>query len=407
MQSLKELYRIGRGPSSSHTMGPERACLLAKERYPEAIAFRIVLRGSLALTGEGHGTDRIIKETLSPLPCEILLDTVTETGTHPNTMDIFPITADGELTPMRVYSVGGGAIVIEGESAPIADDTVYPLSTFSAIAEECRTHNMRLWEYVLRCEGEDIFSYLFTVWQAMKTAIEHGLTKTGTLPGGLGTARRAQIIYQQRHIDESAQTKENRLVSAYAFAVSEENAAGGVIVTAPTCGSCGVLPSVLKYMQDTRGFSDTEVVRALATAGLIGNIIKTNASISGAECGCQAEIGSACSMAAAALGELFEMGLDQIEYAAEVAMEHHLGLTCDPICGLVQIPCIERNAVAAMRAINALSLANFLYGSRKITFDLIVKTMYNTGRDLPLGYRETSVGGLAKYYPIELEKSNN
>lgn len=235
----------------------------------------------------------------------------------------------------------------------------------------------------------------------MKTSVHEGLTTSGVLPGCLGTQRRAQHLYNQRHIDESAQTKENRLVCSYAFAVSEQNAAGGVVVTAPTCGSCGVVPSVLHYMQDTRGFSDEQIVHALAAGGLIGNIIKTNASISGAECGCQAEIGSACSMAAAALAELFEMGLGQIEYAAEVAMEHHLGLTCDPIAGLVQIPCIERNAVAAMRAINALSLANFLADSRKISFDLIVKTMYNTGRDLLNSYRETSSGGLAKYYPVD------
>jgi L-serine dehydratase len=275
------------------------------------------------------------------------------------------------------------------------------LSTYAEIAEQCKARGIRIWEYVRECEGEQIFDYLSLVWHTMKNSIKEGLSVTGTLPGGLGTVRRAQTLYQKRHIDESAQTKENRLVSAYAFAVSEQNASGGVIVTAPTCGSCGILPSVLRYMQETRRFSDEEIVRALATAGIIGNIIRTNASISGAECGCQAEVGSACSMTAAALGELYEMGLDQIEYAAEVAMEHHLGLTCDPICGLVQIPCIERNAVAAMRAINAVSLANFLSDSRKITFDLIVKTMYNTGCDLPLGYRETASGGLAKYYPIE------
>ena len=224
-----------------------------------------------------------------------------------------------------------------------------------------------------------------------------------SLPGILGTKRRAQKLYNQRHIDESAQTRENRLVCSYAFAVGEQNAAGGVIVTAPTCGACGVVPSVLNYMQETRGFSDEEIVRALATGGIIGNLIKKNASISGAECGCQAEIGSACSMAAAALAELFGMGLGQIEYAAEVAMEHHLGLTCDPIAGLVQIPCIERNAVAAMRAINALSLANFLADTRKISFDTVVKTMYNTGKDLLNSYRETSSGGLAKYYEFKLK----
>lgn len=234
----------------------------------------------------------------------------------------------------------------------------------------------------------------------MKLTIHEGLTVSGVLPGCLKTERRAQKLYNQRHIDESAQTRENRLVCSYAFATGEQNASGGTVVTAPTCGACGVVPAVLKYMQETRGFDNEAVIKALATGGLIGNLIKTNASISGAECGCQAEIGSACSMAAAALAELFGMGLGQIEYAAEVAMEHHLGLTCDPIAGLVQIPCIERNAVAAMRAINALSLANFLADSRKISFDIIVKTMLNTGKDILNSYRETSIGGLAKYYEL-------
>ncbi len=402
MESIRSLYKIGRGPSSSHTMGPERACLVMKERYPEAQSFSVVLFGSLALTGEGHGTDRIIRETLAPTPSEIIIDTNTQTPVHPNTMDISPIVDGKALCRVRFYSIGGGSIEIEGEGKSAAAPDIYELSTFSEIAEECKRRNIRLWQYVVEKEGEDIYDYLDAVWDIMKRSIHEGLCATGTLPGGLDTARKARTLFEKNHIDESAQTRENRLVSAYAFAVSEQNAAGGTIVTAPTCGSCGVLPSVLKYMQDSRGFSDREIFHALATAALIGNLIRTNASISGAECGCQAEIGSACSMAAAALGELFGMGLGQIEYAAEVAMEHHLGLTCDPICGLVQIPCIERNAVAAMRAINALSLANFLSDSRKITFDLIVKTMYNTGCDLPLGYRETSVGGLAKYYPMEI-----
>ncbi len=243
-----------------------------------------------------------------------------------------------------------------------------------------------------------IWDDLYRVWEAMKRSIVHGLSVSGELPGGLHVERKAQFLYEQRHIDESQATRENRLVCAYAFAVAEENAGGGVIVTAPTCGACGVLPSALRYMQEQKGFSDEQVLRALAAAGVVGNLIKTNASISGAQCGCQAEIGSACSMTAAALGELFEMGIDQIEYAAEVAMEHHLGLTCDPIGGLVQIPCIERNAVAAIRAINALSLANFLTSTRKISFDLVVKTMYETGRDLSHRYRETAEGGLAKHY---------
>lgn len=401
MESIRTLYKIGRGPSSSHTMGPERACQIMKERYPEAESFFVTLYGSLALTGIGHGTDKIIKETLYPTPCEIILDTKTSTPVHPNTMDISVINDGESVATVKFYSIGGGSIEIEGEGSAAAAPDVYPHSSFTEIAEYCKSKNIRLYEYVLEYEGDDIYDYLDEVWDAMKNSIHEGLSTIGTLPGGLGTKRKARILFEKNHIDESAQTRENRLVSAYAFAVSEQNAGGGRIVTAPTCGSCGVLPSVLKYMQESRGFTDRQVFNALATAALIGNIIRTNASISGAECGCQAEIGSACSMAAAALAELFGMGLAQIEYAAEVAMEHHLGLTCDPICGLVQIPCIERNAVAAMRAINALSLANFLSDSRKITFDLIVKTMYNTGCDLPLGYRETSVGGLAKYYPID------
>lgn len=400
MRSIRELYRIGRGPSSSHTMGPERACLQMKKKYPDADAYRVVLYGSLAMTGKGHGTDRVIRETLSPLTGEVVFDRETPPERHPNMMDFILFSRGKKIANERIWSVGGGAITPDEEEKQ-TPSVVYPHSSFAEISTECARRNIRLWQYAEEIEGEGLFPYLATVWDVMKAAIERGLSVRGILPGGLGTERRAQIIYQRKHIDESPQTKENRLVSSYAFAVSEENAAGGVIVTAPTCGSSGVLPAVLRYMQESRGFSDTEILRALAAAGVIGNLIKTNASISGAECGCQAEIGSACSMAAAALAELFGMGFDQIDYAAEVAMEHHLGLTCDPIGGLVQIPCIERNAVAAMRAINALSLANFLADSHKISFDLIVKTMYNTGTDLPLGYRETAVGGLAKYYPIE------
>ncbi len=402
METIRTLYKIGKGPSSSHTMGPERACVIAKERNPDADRFVVTLYGSLALTGRGHGTDRIVKETLSPIPCEIIFDEKAPTPIHPNTMDILPVRGGVAGKKIRAFSIGGGAVEIEGEERAAICRDVYPHSTFTEIATYCKAKNIRLWEYVIENEGESIYDYIDEVWDAMKNSIHEGLSTTGTLPGGLNTQRKARVLFERNHIDESAQTRENRLVSAYAFAVSEQNAGGGRIVTAPTCGSCGVLPSVLKYMQEQRAFSDRQIFNALITAALIGNLIRTNASISGAECGCQAEIGSACAMAAGALAELFGMGLGQIEYAAEVALEHHLGLTCDPICGLVQIPCIERNAVAAMRAINALSLANFLSDSRKITFDLIVKTMYNTGCDLPLGYRETSVGGLAKYYPVEM-----
>ena len=405
MQSLREIYKIGRGPSSSHTMGPERAINIMRERFPEADELKVTLYGSLANTGKGHGTDTVIIQTAEPLKCTVEWDENSPCPVHPNTMDIKALKKGKVIAEKRVYSVGGGTIVFDGEATELyekyADDSIYPLNSFKEISDYCNANNIRLWQYAEQCEGKEISDYLSEVWERMKQTIHEGLTTSGVLPGILGTQRRAQKLYNQRHIDESAQTRESRLVCSYAFATGEQNAAGGIIVTAPTCGACGVVPSVLKYMQETRGFSDEQIVHALATGGIIGNLIKKNASISGAECGCQAEIGSACSMAAAALAELFEMGLGQIEYAAEVAMEHHLGLTCDPIAGLVQIPCIERNAVAAMRAINALSLANFLADTRKISFDIIVKTMYNTGKDLLNSYKETSSGGLAKYYELK------
>lgn len=399
MQSLKELYKIGRGPSSSHSIGPDRASKSFLARYPEADSFKVILYGSLAHTGKGHLTDVVIKEAFSPKECEVVFDFDTPCEVHPNTMDLFAVKDHEVIGNLRVYSIGGGTIKCDGEDLAFAP-SVYTLSTFADIAKYCRENNLRIWQYVEQTEGDDIWEYLSLIWYVMKNSIDDGLSKIGTLAGPLGTQRKANHLYNQRHIDESSRTRENRMVCSYAFAVSEQNASGASIVTAPTCGSCGVVPSVLYYMQQTRHFSDLEILHALATGGIIGNLIKTNASISGAECGCQAEIGSACSMAAAALAELFEMGLDQIECAAEIAMEHHLGLTCDPIGGLVQIPCIERNAVAAMRAINAISLANFLSDSRKISFDMVVKTMYETGKHLHIGYRETSKEGLAKYYPL-------
>ena len=409
MQSLRELYKTGTGPSSSHTMGPERAIKIMRNLYPETDEFQVTLFGSLALTGDGHGTDRVIINTAHPIKCSVIHDGKKPCPVHPNTMEIAAYKRGNHIITRTVYSVGGGSVVFEGDPPDkyekYASDGIYPLNTYNEISEYCRANNLRLWQYAELCEGKEIFDFLADVWAQMKQTIHEGLTANGVLPGILGTQRRAQKLYNQRHIDESAQTRENRLVCSYAFATSEQNAAGGIIVTAPTCGACGVVPSVLKYMQDERKFTDEQIVHALAAGGIIGNLIKKNASISGAECGCQAEIGSACSMAAAALAELFEMGLDQIEYAAEIAMEHHLGLTCDPIAGLVQIPCIERNAVAAMRAINALSLANFLADTRKIRFDTVVKTMYNTGKDLLNSYRETSSGGLAKYYEIKPDKN--
>lgn len=397
MQSLKMLYKIGHGPSSSHTMGPQYAAEYINEIYPDAAFVKIILYGSLALTGEGHGTDKVLKETISA-PNEIVLDTQTKELPHPNTLDfVIYDNNKNEIAKVRAMSIGGGEIRIEGVPAVTAPE-IYPQKNFDEIKEYCLMHHLRLSDYVANYEGEAIFMFLKSVWEQMKMTVREGLSKEGILPGGLEVERKAKYLYAQRHMDETPETRENRLVCAYAYAASEQNAGGGTITTAPTCGASGVLPAVLFYMQEKKGFTDFEIAKALAAAGIVGNVVKQNASISGAEAGCQAEIGTACSMAAAALAELHFMDLDQIEYAAENAMEHYLGLTCDPICGLVQIPCIERNAVAAMRAINALSLANFLTSTRKVKFDTVVETMYQTGKDLKHHYRETSEGGLAVNY---------
>ena len=397
MKSIKDIYKIGKGPSSSHTMGPARAMAIFKSENSDADSFRVILYGSLAKTGKGHGTDVAIRLEAGDTPIVIEMDTADYELPHENTMDLFAIKDGKEVAKMRVMSIGGGEIRVEGRSE-LDPPEVYPESTFAEIAAYCKREGIRLSEFVIRREGEEIYGFLLDVWHVMKNAIHEGLTTSGILPGGLKVERKAQYLYNQRHIDERDVTRENRIVCSYAYAVAEQNADNGTIVTAPTCGACAVLPSVLKYMQERHAFPDKAILDALAVAGLIGTLVKTNASISGAECGCQAEIGTACSMASAARGELFEMGIDQIEYAAEGAFEHHLGLTCDPIAGLVQIPCIERNAVAAMRAINAVNLANFLSGSRKISLDMVIRTMYETGKDLSGHYRETATGGLAKHY---------
>ncbi len=394
MESLNQLYRIGRGPSSSHTMGPEKACIIFKKNNPNADEFKAILYGSLAKTGKGHCTDTVIESTLSPTPCEVEFDYLKTDIEHPNTMDLIAYKNGEQVDFIRVFSVGGGRIEFEGSSSA-KEPIVYELSNFADIKAYCKENKFRLWQYVDHVEGEYIWDYLAEVWKTMKDAVEAGIEDEGTLPGGLDVQKKAKYLYNMEHIGESAETRENREVCSYAFAVSEQNASGGRIVTAPTCGASGVLPAVLYYMQLKHGFTDRQILQALATGGLIGNLIKTNASISGAECGCQAEIGTACAMAAAALGELFRLKRGKIEYAAEIAIEHHLGLTCDPICGLVQIPCIERNAVAAMRAINAVNLASFLSDTRKISLDNVITTMKKTGMDIASAYRETSEGGLA------------
>ncbi len=395
MESLTELYKIGRGPSSSHTIGPEKACMIFKKKNMDADAFKAILYGSLAKTGRGHGTDVVIKKTLMPRTCSVEFDFIETNIPHPNTMDIIAYKEGKEIDSARVLSVGGGNVVFENYNE-IDPDRIYDLDTFSEIAEYCEKKSIRLWEYAMFCEEDGFVEYMRSIWETMKKSIKEGLADEGELPGGIGVIKKAKSLYGSQHIDESAETRENRMVCAYAFAVGEQNAAGERVVTAPTCGAAGVLPAVLYYQQQKNKLSDEKIIQALMTAGIIGNLIKTNASISGAECGCQAEVGSACAMAAAALAELFGLSIEKIEYAAEIAIEHHLGLTCDPICGLVQIPCIERNAVAAMRAINAVNLASFLWNTRKISFDNVVETMKETGMDMHIGYKETAEAGLAK-----------
>ncbi len=397
MKTISDIYKYGRGPSSSHTMGPEKAAILFRDKNKGADKFTVILYGSLAKTGKGHLTDYVISEVLKDYDFEIIFDTKTNLLLHPNTIDFSAFKGEKLIDSMRVLSIGGGDIRIDGEeSHPLPD--IYPHTTFTDIKEYCRENGITLLDYIKNVEDEESFKYLAFIWEKMKECINTGLKSTGTIPGSLNLQRKAGHLYSQKHFDETSETKENRITCSYAFAVAEQNASAGNVVTAPTCGSAGILPAVLLYTQQKKGFSDNDIVGALAVGGLIGNIIKENASLSGAECGCQAEVGSACSMAAAALCQLYEMDTEQIEYAAEIAMEHHLGLTCDPICGLVQIPCIERNAVAAMRAINAVNLSQFLRGTRRISFDTVVKTMYQTGLDMNNKYKETAEGGLAETY---------
>ena len=396
MKSIRDIYKIGKGPSSSHTMGPERAARLFRAANPDAEAFTVYLYGSLSKTGIGHGTARVIREVLAPLPTELIFSDEVIPNSHPNTMDLIALRGADEISRQRFESIGGGDIRFSGSSNADMQE-IYRENTFAQILDFCKWNYItRFSDYVEQMEGPEIWDFLRDVWQTMKNAIDTGIRTDGILPGGLNVQRRAKILYESSVPNEKPQMMECRTISAYAFAVAEQNADNGTIVTAPTCGACGVLPAVLRYIQEARGLSDDQILRGLATAGLFGNLVKQNASISGAECGCQAEIGTACSMAAAALAELYGLNLEQVEYAAEIAMEHHLGLTCDPICGLVQIPCIERNAVAAMRAINAANLANLLFDTRKISFDKVVIAMKETGDDMSPAYKETSEAGLAK-----------
>lgn len=397
MITLKELYRIGYGPSSSHTMGPRKAAILFKEKHPEAVRFEVTLYGSLAATGVGHMTDKAIYSILNQNQTKLIWEPKVFLPFHPNGMKFKSFNIDNECTDeWTVYSIGGGALAEEG-SNPIKYEEIYTLNSATDILSWCMSTGKSYWEYVEECEGKDIWDYLAEVWETMKQSVNNGLEHEGVLPGPLCLRRKAASYYVRAEgYLHSMRTR--GLIFAYALAVSEENAAGGMIVTAPTCGSCGVLPGVLYHLYTSRHISDQRILRALATAGLFGNIVKTNASISGAEVGCQGEVGVACAMAAAAASQLFGGTPAQIEYAAEMGLEHHLGLTCDPVCGLVQIPCIERNAYAAARAMDANSYAMLTDGVHQVSFDKVIEVMKKTGHDLPSLYKETSEGGLAENY---------
>lgn len=398
MKSLKELYRIGQGPSSSHTMGPRTAAEKFLSRHPFAAKFRVTLYGSLAATGKGHLTDWAINQVLGEERTEIVWCPEIVLPYHPNGMKFEVVDADGATLedPWIVFSVGGGALVVEGEEKDETPD-IYELDHLYDIMNWCETRGRSYWEYVDYCEESDIWDYLSEVWKVMQEAVERGLEHEGVLPGGLNLRRKAPYYFiKAQGYSSNLQTR--GLVFSYALAVTEENASGGKIVTAPTCGSCGVVPAVLYHLAKSRNFSEKRILHALATAGLVGNIAKSRASISGAEAGCQAEVGVACAMAAAAANYMFGGSLATTEYAAEMGLEHHFGMTCDPVCGLVQIPCIERNAHAAARALDANIYATYAEGEHRISYDRAVEVMKQTGHDLPSLYRETSEGGLAKHY---------
>lgn len=394
MKSIKELFRIGYGPSSSHTMGPRRAAEMFLQKHPEAATFEITLYGSLAATGKGHMTDVALLDVMPNAKIiwrsDIFLDY------HPNGMTFKSFDNEGKTTDeWTVFSIGGGALAEEVKN--IESDDIYTMTTMTDILDYCNKTGKSYWEYVEECEGVEIWDYLAEIWNVMKESVEAGLDAEGVLPGPLHLRRKA-ATYNIKATGYQDNLRSRGLVFAYALAVSEHNASGGKIVTAPTCGSCGVLPGVLYHLWKSKNINEVRILRALATAGLFGNIVKQNASISGAEVGCQGEVGVACAMAAAAANQLFGGSPTQIEYAAEMGLEHHLGMTCDPVCGLVQIPCIERNAYAAARALDSNIYASFSDGLHRVSFDKVVSVMKQTGHDLPSLYKETSKGGLAKDY---------
>ena len=402
MKSVKSIFKIGKGPSSSHTMGPFKAVTNYIENHPEAKGLHVTLYGSLAATGKGHLTDKAIEEAAANAGLEVVIawEPKENLPEHPNGMVVASVAADGSLTDCwTYYSVGGGDIKCMDIQLEAEDEAeVYEMNTMKEILDWCNKNGKAFWEFVQENEvkTKGFWEHLELVWKTMQKAVERGIDEEGALPGPLNIRRKAGSYYIKADGYGDVQ-RARGLIFAYALAVSEENACGGKIVTAPTCGSCGVLPGVLYHLKKVYGFSDQRIIRALATAGIIGNIVKHNASISGAEVGCQGEVGVACAMAAGAITQLMGGSPSQIEYAAEMGLEHHLGLTCDPVCGMVQIPCIERNAYAAARAMDASIYSLYTDGRHRVSFDQVVRVMKETGKDLPSLYKETSEGGLAKH----------
>ena len=395
MDSIKKIYKIGHGPSSSHTMGPKKAAQIFLDKNKDAKSFKAHIYESLALTGKGHMTDVAILATLGK-NAEIIWHQNEKLPLHPNGMLFEAFDKDSNLVDSwEVYSIGGGDIMDKDNK--VLPEKIFPHDNMSEIIKHLGEEGGTFWEYVIRNDKDDLFEYLKEVWAAMKAAIERGLNTEGTLSGGLKLQRKATSYYikakMQNHL-----LQDNNFLFAYSLAVSEENASGNVVVTAPTCGSSGILPAVLYLFYKNKDYNEDFIIRALATAGLVGNIVKRNASISGAEVGCQGEVGVACSMAAAAATQLTGGTIHQIEYAASSALEHHLGLTCDPVAGLVQMPCIERNAFGSQRAIDSALFAINSDGTHFILFDQVVEAMKQTGKDLPSLYKETALGGLAKVY---------
>jgi L-serine dehydratase len=382
-------------------MGPRFAALAFRQRALSAVKVRITLYGSLAATGKGHLTDWAVAEPFQPTQTEIVWEPGSKLPRHPNGLKFEALDCAGQVTDSWIgYSVGGGALMDEqGVSTGGAD--VYPFASMQEILEKSDGDGRSIWEYVAMHEGPEVWEFLGNIWSAMQAAIERGLNAEGVLPGSLHIARKASSFHAKA-LNMAGYFNQTALLFSYALAVSEENSSGGEIVTAPTCGSCGVMPAVLYVLQKHFLLPDDKIIRALATGGLIGNLAKRNASISGAEVGCQGEVGVACAMAAGSAAQLLGGTIRQIEYAAEMGLEHHLGLTCDPIGGYVQIPCIERNAIAAVRAVDCAAYALLSDGRHIVSFDEVVRTMLETGRDMKSGYRETALAGLAKIHIMKM-----